>query len=71
MYKISLLLIGLLFFTSCDNQNYSNDDKVQQVEKDGSVEMKVSVSHGDPGYIKFAIEHQGYGKIIKQCDVLH
>jgi hypothetical protein len=33
--------------------------------RDGYYIMRV---FGDPGYIKFAITHQGYGKIIKEIE---
>ena len=41
--------------------------KGHYIQKDGYYVMRV---FGNPGYIKFAIEHQGYGKIIKQLDKL-
>lgn len=46
----------------CDGGN-----KGQYVQKDGYYIMRV---YGDAGFLKFAIENQGYGKIIKQLDEL-
>lgn len=40
-------------------------NKGQYIKQDGYYVMRVL---GDPGFIKFAIEQQGYGKIIKQID---
>jgi len=41
--------------------------KGQYVKKDGYYIMRV---FGDAGYLKFAIQNQGYGKIIKELDEL-
>jgi hypothetical protein len=37
-----------------------------QKDENGYYTMRV---YGDPGYIKFAIQNQGYGKIIKELAV--
>jgi hypothetical protein len=37
------------------------------VQRDGGYVVRV---FGDPGFFKFAVEHQGYCKIIKQLDEL-
>lgn len=39
--------------------------KGQYIKKDGGYVMRV---FGDPGYIKFAVEAQGYGKIVRQLE---
>ena len=42
----------------CDNGN-----KGEYIKQDGYYLMRVM---GDPGFVKFAIQNQGYGKIIKE-----
>lgn len=44
-----------------------NGDKGQYLKKDGYYVMRV---FGDAGFLKFAIQNQGYGKIIKELDEL-
>jgi hypothetical protein len=46
----------------CDGGN-----KGQYVQQDGYYVMRV---FGDPGFLKFAIENQGYGKVIKELPEL-
>jgi hypothetical protein len=41
--------------------------KGKYIKKDGYYIMRV---FGDPGFLKFSIEHQGYGKIIKELEEL-
>nr|AGU10376.1 hypothetical protein [uncultured organism] len=43
-----IALLSCMVFTGCQQQN--EEDKVKEVEKDGSVEMKVEVSHLDSLY---------------------
>ena len=45
--------------------NSGNKDNYSK--KDGYYIMRI---FGDPGFLKFAIETQGYGKVIKQLDEL-
>lgn len=40
-----------------------NGNKGQYVKHEGYYVMRV---FGDPGFLKFAIENQGYGKVIKE-----
>lgn len=47
---------GAVLFDGGNKGNYYAD-------KDGYYRMRV---YGDPGFVKFAIQNQGYGKIIKQ-----
>jgi len=47
---------GAVLFDGGKKGNYVAD-------KDGYYTMRV---YGDPGFIKFAITNQGYGKIIKE-----
>jgi len=42
--KILLLIVIVLLFTNCNN---SNDDKVKEISKDGSIETTMSVGHLD------------------------
>lgn len=42
--------------------------KGRYIQKDGYYIMRV---FGEPGFIKFAIESQGYGKIVKECEQLN
>lgn len=41
--------------------------KGKYIKKDGYYIMRV---FGDAGFLKFAIENQGYGKVIKELDEL-
>jgi hypothetical protein len=41
--------------------------KGKYVQKDGYYVMRV---FGNPGFLKFAIENQGYGKVIKELPEL-
>jgi hypothetical protein len=63
------------FLVECNNPE-SFDKTINQLgaaaliengEKGGYHVMRV---FGDPGYIKFAIQNQGYGKVIRQLDDL-
>lgn len=45
--------------------NGGNEDNY--IKKDGRYVMRV---FGDTGFIQFAIENQGYGKVIKQLEEL-
>lgn len=42
--KILVLFVSVLMFSSCGN---SNDDKVKEISKDGSIETVISVDHLD------------------------
>ena len=44
-----------------------NGGKGQYLQKDGYYVMRV---FGDAGFLKFSIQHQGYGKVIKELDEL-
>jgi hypothetical protein len=44
-----------------------NGGKGQYLQKDGYYIMRV---FGDSGFLRFAIENQGYGKIIKELSEL-
>ncbi|HRQ17748.1 MAG TPA: hypothetical protein PL085_11775 [Agriterribacter sp.] len=44
-----------------------NGGNGQYLKKDGYYVMRV---FGDAGFLKFAIQNQGYGKIIKELDEL-
>lgn len=44
-----------------------NGGKGQYLQKDGYYVMRV---FGDAGFLKFAIENQGYGKVVKELPEL-